>query len=237
MLAIQHVTQTDLPQIMAALLVVSALGQLIARVGAGDIGVKVGGVVGQQTTTHQLFLFPYSQQTQLRLFQGIVSRGERLWSFGQVLFKGVPEGLRSKAFGGNMPERRQDGGAIPIGDFSLGARLADAVDGRQQEVVSGRGSGAWRRPERLQQIPDAGLLSGGPEGSGQAKLAGGGGQGDGGEAIADQLGEFLGGAEISLTNDAGLGVGAGTFDDVVVEFIAFLLGEEAWLTGKYNKTT
>src|SRR5207244_2393116 len=58
MLAIQHVAQTDLPQVMAALLVVSPLGQLIPAVATGDVGVEVGGVVGQQTTTHQLLLFP-----------------------------------------------------------------------------------------------------------------------------------------------------------------------------------
>jgi hypothetical protein len=53
-------------------------------------------------------------------------------------------------------------------------------DGCQQEVVSGRRSERGLvRPERFQQVPDAGLLSRGPEGGGQAKLAGGGGQGDG----------------------------------------------------------
>src|SRR6266478_3359109 len=127
MLAIEHVAQTDLPQIMAALLVVSALGQLIARVGAGDIGVEVGGVVGQQTTTHQLFLFPYSQQTQLGLLQGIVGRGERFWAFRQDLFKGVPESLRSKAFGGKRSELRQDRGSIPRGNSSFGAGVNKAA--------------------------------------------------------------------------------------------------------------
>jgi len=32
-------------------------------------------------------------------------------------------------------------------------------------------------------------------------------------------------------NDAGLAVDAGTFDDVVVEFVAFFLGDEACHTG------
>ena len=105
------------------------------------------------------------------------------------------------------------------------------MDGRQQEVVSGRGSGTWRGPEGVEQVPDAGLLSGGPEGGGQAKLAGGGGQGDGGGAIANHLGEFLGGTEVGLMNDAGLAVDAGTFDDVVVELVALLLGDEACHTG------
>ena len=88
---------------------------------------------------------------------------------------------------------------------------------------------AW--PEGIEQVPDAGFLSGSPERGGQAELAGGGGQGDGGGAIADHLGEFLGGAEVGLMNDTGLAVDAGTFDDVVVEFVAFLLGDEACHTG------
>ena len=58
MLAIQNVTETDLPQVVSALFVVPALGQLVTRVGAGDISVEVSSVVSQQATTHQLFLFP-----------------------------------------------------------------------------------------------------------------------------------------------------------------------------------
>jgi hypothetical protein len=42
-------------------LIVSALGQVSARVAARDIGIEVGGVIGQQTPTHQLFFFPQSQ--------------------------------------------------------------------------------------------------------------------------------------------------------------------------------
>ena len=45
MFAIEHVAETDLPQVVSALLVMPALGQLVTRVGAGDIGVEVGGVV------------------------------------------------------------------------------------------------------------------------------------------------------------------------------------------------
>ena len=45
MFAIEHVAETDLPQVVSALLVMPALGQLVTRVGAGDIGVEVGGGV------------------------------------------------------------------------------------------------------------------------------------------------------------------------------------------------
>ena len=61
--AIQRVAQTDLPQMMSALLVVlPALGQSIAVVAAGDVGVEVGSVVGHDSPVGSL--------------QGIVSRGE-----------------------------------------------------------------------------------------------------------------------------------------------------------------
>jgi hypothetical protein len=62
-LSIQNVAEPDLAQVVSPLLVVSALRQLIALVGAGDIGIEVGGVVGQQPTTNQLFLLPQAQQS------------------------------------------------------------------------------------------------------------------------------------------------------------------------------
>src|SRR5271157_693057 len=118
--------------------------------------------------------------------------------------------------------------AIPIGHFRFGAGLTDAVDRRQQQIMSGRGSGAGPGPEGLQQIPDAGLLRCCPEGHGKAKLARRRGQRDGGGAIAHHLGQLLGGAEVSLMNNAGLALDAGAFDHVVIELVAFLLGHEAW---------
>ena len=62
-LSLQHIAESDLTQVVSALLIVSALGQLIAGVGAGDIGIEVGGVVSQQPTTHQLFFLPQAQQS------------------------------------------------------------------------------------------------------------------------------------------------------------------------------
>ena len=72
------------------------------------------------------------------------------------------------------------------------------------------------------------VLSGRPQGGGQAKIAGGSGQGDGGSTIADHLGQLLGGAQVGLMDDARLTFDAGTFDHVVIEFVAFFLGDEAW---------
>jgi hypothetical protein len=54
-----------LPQIVATLLVVPALRQFVAGVGAGYIGVKVGGVLGQQAAAHPWLFLPQSQQAQL----------------------------------------------------------------------------------------------------------------------------------------------------------------------------
>jgi len=40
--AVHHIAQPYLPQVVAALLVVSTLGQFVPRIGAGHIGVEVG---------------------------------------------------------------------------------------------------------------------------------------------------------------------------------------------------
>ena len=58
MLAIQHVAESHLTQIVPALLIVAALRQMVLRVGAGDVGVEVGGVVAQQAAADQLLLLP-----------------------------------------------------------------------------------------------------------------------------------------------------------------------------------
>src|ERR1700694_1948408 len=157
----------------------------------------------------------------------MVCRRERLWAFGQDLFKSIPESLRSKALGGKLPQRGQDGSAIPIGHFSFRTGLADAVQSGEQQVMSGRGSGAWSGPKGGEQVPHSGLLSGRPQGGGQAKIAGGSGQGDGGGTIADHLSQFLGGAQVGLMDDTRLAFDAGTFDHGVIEFVAFFLRDEA----------
>ena len=86
---VQNITETHLPQIVAALLVVPALRQFVASVGAGDIGVEVGGVVGQQAAAHAWLLLPQSQQAQLGVLQRIVT-GRFL---RQNLLESIPEGL------------------------------------------------------------------------------------------------------------------------------------------------
>jgi hypothetical protein len=55
-LSVQNIAQAHLAQVVAALLVVAALRQLVPRVGAGNVGVEVGGIVGQQPTADQLLL-------------------------------------------------------------------------------------------------------------------------------------------------------------------------------------
>ena len=70
------------------------------------------------------------------------------------------------------------------------------------------------------------MLRGEPESAGQSKVARSGGQRDRGGAVFDEGGDLLGSTEIGLVDDAGLAIDAGAFDDVVVELLAFLLGDE-----------
>jgi hypothetical protein len=104
--------------------------------------------------------------------------------------------------------------------------LTDAVDGCQQKITGWRRAGSRCRPEALQYAKETGLLGGEPERAGQTKVARSGGERDRGSAVFDEVGNLLGGTEISLVDDPGLAVDAGAFDDVVVELLALLLGDE-----------
>src|SRR5580704_701202 len=130
------------------------------------------------------------------MLQRIVSGRGGTALLRQNLLEDIPEGLRSEALRREVPQRVQDGRVIPVGDLSLGTRLTNAVNSGQQEIVSRRRGGAGRRPERLQQRKDTGLLGGKPEGAGQSEIAHGGGYGYGGSAVLDQGGDLFGGAEI-----------------------------------------
>jgi len=50
-----------LAQVVPTLFVVAALRQVVPRVGAGNVGVEVGGIVGQQPTTNQLLFLPQTE--------------------------------------------------------------------------------------------------------------------------------------------------------------------------------
>ena len=78
----------------------------------------------------------------------------------------------------------------------------------QQQIVSGRGSGARGGPKSLQQAPHAGPLRGQPQGAGESELSRGRGEGKRGGVLLNQFGEFFSRAEIGLLNDAGLAVDA-----------------------------
>src|SRR5580698_7189879 len=110
-LAVHHVTQADLPQIVATLLVVSALSQFVPLVGAGHIGIKVGRVISQETAAEQLLLLPNSEQQNLCLFQ--------LQLFHPL--EAIPELLRCETLRSKAPNRAQNRAVIPGGYFSLGA--------------------------------------------------------------------------------------------------------------------
>src|SRR5665647_2148938 len=89
-----------------------------------------------------------------------------------------------------------------------------------------RGTGARGWPQRLEQLKDAGALGRQPERAGQAELHGGCLQRKRGGAFLDERGHLFGATEISLVNDARLAVNASALHDVVVELVAFLLGDE-----------
>lgn len=81
-------------------------------------------------------------------------------------------------------------------------------------------------PERAEQAEDAKILSSAPECAGQAEIDGGGRERDRSATVLDESSKALGGTEIGLMDDAGLAVDAGALDDVVVELVGFLFGDE-----------
>ena len=148
-------------KVVPALLVMTALRHRIAGVGGGNEGVKVGGVVSQQATAHELLFLPQAEQADLRFLQRVRFFAlRRSFFLRQELFEAVPEGLGGELLRREAPEGSEDGLLIPVGHGALGTGRADAVHRRQQQAVSRGGTGAGRLPERLQQGEDAGLLSG-----------------------------------------------------------------------------
>ena len=72
-------------------------------------------------------------------------------------------------------------------------------------------------------------------GAGQPEVVRGRRDGDRGGTVFDPGGHFLSGTEVGLVDDAGRAVDAGAFDDVVVELVAFFLGDEG--SHKVGNTT
>src|SRR6267143_3690838 len=134
-----------------------------------------------------------------RIFRGSQGRTR----LRQNLFEGVPESLRSKAFGRETPRGSEDGPVIPVADFGLRTGITDAVNGGEQKIVSRSGSGTRRGPQGFQQRPHAGLFCRQPQGAGETEISQGGGERDGGGLLLDEFSEFFGGAEIGLMDDAG----------------------------------
>src|SRR5580704_11585829 len=151
---IQNITQSHLAQVMTSLLVVSPLRQAVAFVVTGNVGVEVGRVIGQQPAGHQLFFLPQTEQSQLGLFQFIaLARRQRLASINSI--KAIPESLGAESFRRKSPQRRQDAVPIPVGHFGLRPRLADALDGGQEQIMRRRRTGTGLGPERLEQRKDS----------------------------------------------------------------------------------
>src|SRR5215475_13820888 len=155
--SIQYVAQSDLAEIVAALLVVSALRQTIALIGAGGPGIEIGGVIGQQTAADHLPVFPATQQCRLRVFQLVLLA--RAIGADLNSIKAIPKILRAESFGRKTPDRGQDGFPIPIGHLRLGSWLTDAMDCGQQQVVGWGWSRLRRLSYRFQYVPNAGTLS------------------------------------------------------------------------------
>jgi hypothetical protein len=83
----------------------------------------------------------------------------------------------------------------------------------------------------LQQRAKAGLLGGQPQGSGQTEVACGGREGHGSGVLLHQFGQFFCRTQVGLMGDAGLAMDTGTFDQVVIEAVAFFLFDERSHTG------
>lgn len=172
----------------------------------------------------ELLLLPNAEQTGLGLLQWVGGHGVDL-------FKAVPERLRAKPLGREAPKGVENTLAIPLGDFRLWSRLADAMNGGEQKIVGRRRTGARSGPERGQGGESAGPLRGQPERAWEAESHRGGRERNRGGGALDQSGDALGRAEVGLMDDAGLAVDAGAFDDVIVERVGFLFGDERGHTG------
>src|SRR5256884_903219 len=127
------------------------------------------------------------------------------------------DGIRDVAVTGVQTCALPISAGIPVARAAFGTGITDAVNGGEQEIVSGTGSRTRRGPQGFQQWPQAGLFGSQPQGAGEAEVSQGGGEGDGGGLLLDEFSEFFGGAEIGLMDGAGLPVDAGAFDEVVVE--------------------
>ena len=86
-----------------AVLVVSALRETIARIGAGGPGIEIGGVISQQTAADHLPVFPQTQPGGLRVFQLVLFAGAIGADLNSV--KAIPKILRAESFGRKTPDR------------------------------------------------------------------------------------------------------------------------------------
>ncbi len=117
--------------------------------------------MSQQAAAGELLFLPQPEQADLHLLQRIeffAARGSLL--LRQELLEAVPEGLGEEALQLEAIEGRENGLRIPVGHRGLGTGRADAVNRRQQQIVSRGKAGAGLSPEGLQPGKDAGLLGG-----------------------------------------------------------------------------
>src|SRR6266478_2293211 len=124
------------------------------------------------------------------MIERIFCRSQGLTRLRQNLFEGVPEGLRGKALSRKTPLGSENGLLVPVAYFGLRAGIADAVNGREPEVVSRSRSGTRSRPQGFQQRPHTGLFCSQPQGAGKTEVSQGGGEGDGSGLLLDEFGEI-----------------------------------------------
>src|ERR1700737_2529277 len=86
-------------------------------------------------------------------------------------------------------------------------------------------------PLSLEDVPNAGLYRSEPESTRQTELHRRGGERDRIAAVFDQGGDAFGRAEVGLLDDTGFAIHTGAFDDVVIELVGFLLGDQ----GNHNR--
>jgi len=123
---VHHQSQPQLPQIVAPLFVMPTLRQFRFRVGAGDVGIEVGGVVGQGARV-QLF------DADELAHNGLLDVAQQRRRQGVHL---VPEMLTVQSRGRKVHQLGQAGGLGPSGESAFAARRAGPADHACQQGLA-----------------------------------------------------------------------------------------------------
>ena len=108
--------KAELSEIMTALFVVAALGELRLGVGGGDVGVEIGGVVGESLNLKRFAAHDFADQILFDQGEGFDGQGVHL----------IPEVLAGEGGSGEVHEVGEVGGFGPIGEGAFAAGCAGA---------------------------------------------------------------------------------------------------------------